>query len=231
MRATIVPALGGRIIEYCSTEDGHELLGQGSPNTFGYPCSGGYEEYSLRPHQSPGFSEVFVVKHQAANEILLSTVLETGIELERLIQLNERTGDITIKTQLRNPFESALPGCLRPHLEIDLHTPSQKVETWLLRDGLWSKLEGKAGGAWYGDDVPDGWAFWSPSRHLGVWQTWSRDEIEVAIVGTIAAEPTVVALDLLHRRENQTINPNEFQEITHRFGRLQARPTETPPKN
>jgi hypothetical protein len=218
MRVVVVPHLGGRIIAYGPSDGKINLLGTGSPQTFGYPCSGGYEEYSLRPHQSPGFSEHFELEQVDDNEIVLSVSLETGLTMRRQVRIDAASGDIEVHAALINPHDVPLPGCLRPHLEIDLHTSLLQVETRLRRGSEWAALEGTPGGAWYEPALPDGWAFWSSRRKVGIWQTWNSAEVEIAVIGGIPSEASVLTLDLLHKRESTSIKPGGRQTMTHRFG-------------
>jgi hypothetical protein len=80
--------------------------------------------------------------------------------------------------------------------------------------------------AWYEQEVPTAWAFWSPARRIGIWQAWSGGDVGAVFLGGIPSEPTVLALDLAHARANETIMPGRFQRIRHQFGRLELPPTE-----
>jgi len=217
-RAVIVPALGGRIVHYGPQEDELNLLGKGSPKTFGYPCCGGYEEYSLADHQSPGFCEPYAVIERSATQAALRSELETGLTLVRRIRLDAMTREVAVASRLRNLRDVPLPGCIRAHLEIDLRTPPQRLEKWWLRRGRWQKMEGDVSGAWYEDEVPGGWAFWSPTRRLGVVQRWSASEVGAAYIGTLPSEPRTLVLDLAHARANAPVPPGGKQGLTHRFG-------------
>ncbi|MBI2192759.1 MAG: DUF4838 domain-containing protein [Planctomycetes bacterium] len=225
-RALVTPGLGGRILEYGPSPNGN-WLGRGSPKTFGYPCTGGYEEYGLRPHQSPGFSESFQVVSRTRSQALLQARLETGLVIERRIRLDRKTGELAVRSRLINCHEADLPGCLRAHLEIDLRTPLAAIEFWVLRRGTWSRHRGNLGLAWYENEVPDGWAFWSPGTRMGLRQSWPRGHVGAVFLGGIPAEPTVLALDLAHGRSNQTIPPRGCQVLAHRFHFLTRPPMDS----
>ena len=214
-RAVIVPHLGGRIVHYGPEGRAVNLLGEGSPKTFGFPCAGGYEEYSQGHHQTAGFCEPFAVVRRSRSEALLTAALDTGLQLERRVRLDGRTGALVVSSSLRNPHGVSLPGCLRAHLETDLKTPPGEVDLWFLRGKKWERLAGPPSGSWYGGDVPDGWALWSPTRGIGVRQTWSRRQVGAAFLGTIPSEPTVIALDLQHSRSNVAIPARGKQTLTH----------------
>lgn len=222
-RLTIVPDLGGRILSYSPAGGQRNLLNQGSPETFGYPCIGGYEEYSRRAHQSPGFSEKFRVVEGTRRMIVLQAELETGLRLVRRVELT-KGGEVIVETRLMNPTDATLPGCLRPHLEIDLDTAAAKVQGWLLRGGKWFPHADGAKGVWYDDDVPQGWAFWSPVGKIGLWQRWEPAEVKMACLGTVPSEPKAITLDLLRGRSEFAIDPGGEQRIVHRFGRLAEPP-------
>jgi len=219
-RATVVPALGGRIVEFGPTGKDVNVLGQGSTKTFGYPCVGGYEEYTLRYHQSPGFSQAFEVVSGTRFELTLQTTVGTGLTLRRKIRLDPRSGEARVQSTLRNPQQAPLPSCLRAHLEIDLGTAPSKLRAWFLRGRTWERMETGdqgPGGAWYEDEVPDGWLFWSDSRGVGVWQRWRRAEVGAVYLGTVPAEPFTVALDLARGRYDEPILRGKPQKISHRF--------------
>ena len=225
-RAVIVPGLGGRIVEYGPAGERLNLLGRGSTRTFGYPCCGGYEEYSQTPHQSPGFCESYKVLRKTGSSALLRAELEIGLAIERSVRL-EPDGEVVISSKLINPKDAPLAGCARAHLEIDLATDPKQVEVWFLRGQSWQRIESGPAGSFYEADVPDAWAFWSPSRKLGLVQRWSRQQVGAAFLGTIAAEPTTLALDLTHHRYNQTIPPGQCQAMTHRFAWIERWPIPT----
>lgn len=226
--AVIVPALGGRIVHYGPTRRKQSVLGQGSPDTFGYPCTGGYEEYSRRCHQSPGFSQAFEVSSSSRSQVGLEASLDTGLILRRRIRLDAGTGEVAINTTLRNPHEQPLPGCLRAHLEIDLDVPPSELAVWFLCGRKWQRQDfgGQGpGGTWYDGDVPRGWLFWSEPQKLGVYQRWPKGCAGAAFLGTIPAEPTVVALDLARGRCDEPIPGGGSQKIRHRFGWITALPS------
>jgi hypothetical protein len=228
-RMTIVPALGGRILEFGPVGEETNVLGESSPKTFGYPCAGGYEEYSRRYHQSPGFSQAFRVVSRSRAGLVLEAALDTGLVIRRRVRLNARTGLATVQSRLANPESAALPGCLRAHLEIDLGTAPAELAVWFLRGKAWERVEtGDRGpaGAWFGSDVPDGWLFWSEKRRFGLWQRWSRNEVGAVFLGTIPAERFTVALDLARGRYDEPIPPGAAQRLRHRFGWLTSRPAQ-----
>lgn len=223
----IVPDLGGRIISYGPAEKsiraGKNVLGTGSPDSFGYPCEGGYEEYSEKPHQSPGFSEKFIVLKKSASSAILSCNTETGLNIKRTIKIDS-SGDVTISSALFNPKDSPIPSCFRAHIEIDLKTRPDKLKTWFLKNKTWQQREGKIGMVLYDDDVPDGWLFWLEENNTGFWQVWSKKEIGAGFVGTVQAEPAVITLDIVKYRENVPLMPKQKQTITHKFGWLKKLP-------
>ena len=222
-RAVIVPDLGGRLVAYGHTAAGDNLLGVGSPQTFGYPCCGGYEEYSLSVHQSPGFSESFAVVRRDRSSVRLAADLETGLRIRRDVRLNGKVGDVVVASQLRNDTDTTLGGCLRAHLEIDLGTKSKSVEVWLLIGRTWARHD-SVSGAWYDNEVPAAWAFWSPSRGVGIRQTWRREDVGAAHLGSVASEPTVLTLDLAVGRANRAIEAGGRQALTHRFRKVTSPP-------
>lgn len=226
-RMKVTPSLGGRIVEYTPAGKNLDLLGKSCPQTFGYPCTGGYEEYTEHHHQAPGFSEQFHVVKKTGNSLVLRARLDTSLVLERSIRLESGTGNALIRTTLKNLQDAAIPGTLRAHLEIDLHTAIKEVEAWFLIGTKWQKREPPLSGAFYEEDVPDGWAFWSPARAIGLWQTWSRQQVGAAFLCPLPLEPTVLVLDLLKDRYDQPIPPDGMQKIAHRFGWLNRPPVET----
>lgn len=221
-RLRVCPDLGGRIVEYGPASGRTNLLGAGSPRTFGYPCAGGYEEYACRAHQSPGFSERYSVAHRSHSGLALQARLEIGLAIERRIRLDPADGSVVVDARLLNPGDAELPGCLRCHLEIDLDSPPEAVEFWARTGGVWTRQEGKPQGAWYDEAILGGWAFWSPAARRGVWQTWTR--VGALFLGSIPGEPGVLALDLAFGRDNAPIPAGGAQRIVHRFGCLNARP-------
>jgi len=223
-RAVIVPGLGGRIVCYGPAAGRVNVLGEGSPKTFGYPCCGGYEEYSLSRHPSPGFCEAYEVAEKSASRVVLRAELETGLTLVRSVRLDPRRGDAVVRSALTNRRRGELPGCLRAHLEIDLRTPPGDVLMWWLRGGSWEAMKQEKSGAWYEDEVPDGWAFWSPWRRLGVIQQWSRAEVGAVYLGTISSEPHTIVLDLVHARDDAPVPPGRKQAIRHQFAWFEEPP-------
>ena len=222
--ASVVPALGGRIVDYRVGGAKANLLGEGSPQTFGYPCCGGYEEYCLRAHQSPGFSESHSVVRKTMSTVELRAETETGLTLKRRVRLGTRKGEVLIRTSLANRHDSPLPGCLRCHLEINLGCPVADLQWWTREGRTWTPQDGEPSLAWYEDEVPSGWAFWSGKTRTGIWQTWSRDQIGAVFLGGVPSESAVLALDLARGRSNEPIAPGECQEIAHRFGGLREPP-------
>lgn len=214
--AQVCPTLGGRIVTYGRGGDAN-LLGEGSPKTFGYPCLGGYEEYALRAHQSPGFSEIFTVTEREADVVTLIAGLEVGLRLERTLRLTT-DGSIAVNTALVNSHDAAIYGCVRAHLEIDLGGPANDYEFWRLREGQWTRQDGTPGGVWYDDAVDQGWAFYCPATDRGIWQTWHPDDVHALFLGSVPVEPTVLALDLCRGRDNEPIPVDGCQRMRHRFG-------------
>ncbi|OGV67667.1 MAG: hypothetical protein A2498_14455 [Lentisphaerae bacterium RIFOXYC12_FULL_60_16] len=217
-QACIVPALGGRVVAFGPADNAVNYLGVSSPRTFGYPCAGGYEEYSERAHQSPGFSQVFNIVRKSGRTVRLRATVDTGLVFDRRITLDRA---LRIRTDLSNPSDAPLQACLRTHLEIQLGVPADQIEAWLLLDGKWTPLDaaGKApGGSWFDEQVPAGWFFWAPAARRGVWQRWEPGHVGAAFLGGIPGEPRVLALDLAHGRENRSIEPGDRQTMTHAFG-------------
>lgn len=227
-QAMVVPAIGGRVIDFGPAGSKTNFLGRGSQKTFGYPCVGGYEEYSLKNHQSPGFTQAFDVVSTGKSQVTLAATLDTGVVLRRQIRLDPATGEMVIASKLRNPHMSPLPACLRAHLEIDLQTPPAELCLWFKYGRRWVRQlvgEGGLGGAWYEDEVPSAWLLWSEARQLGLVQRWSRRQVGAVHLGTVPAEPFAVALDLAHGRGDQALASKAAQSITHRFRWLTALPT------
>jgi hypothetical protein len=235
--ATVVPALGGRIVSFGPVPGPRKggavnLLAEGLPGTFGYPCVGGYEEYTLTNHQSPGFAQPFEVVKRKKDEITLRAEIETGTTLERRAWLSPR-GEVFIVSTLRNLTDADLPGCLRAHLEIDLDTKPAELEWFALIDGKWTPRSTGPGGptaVLHESDVPEGWAFWTSrprkGRPRGLYQVWNRTEVGTVYLSAVGTEPTTMALDLARGRYNETIQPGGSQTMTHRFGMLLTRPEE-----
>jgi hypothetical protein len=219
--AVVVPAIGGRIVWLGGAGAKTNLLAEGLPGTFGYPCVGGYEEYTLTNHQSAGFAQPFEVVKRGKSEVKLRAAIETGHTLDRRIWLSPR-GEAFVVSTLRNPTDAALPGCLRAHLEIDLKTKPADLELFFLRDGAWQPVEGGIGTGriMHEDQVPEGWAFWSPRKRRGLYQAWNRTEVGTLYLSAVGTEPTTIALDLARGRYNEAIAPGSSQTITHRFGAL-----------
>jgi len=217
-RAEIVPTLGGRILSFGSKKVNY--LGQSTTGTFGYPCAGGYEEYTTPSHQSAGFASAFQVLRRSKTKLTLQAPVDSGLVLHRVITL-DRDNTLTVATELRNPLDQPVPGCLRAHLEIDLGAPATELQCWFLMRGEWVRQEaGKHGpaGSWYDGDVPEGWCFWSEKTKRGLWQRWESDEVGAVYLGGIPSEPNTLALDLATTRANVEIPSGGSRQIHHRFG-------------
>ncbi|MHB0939657.1 MAG: DUF4838 domain-containing protein [Armatimonadota bacterium] len=217
-RAEIAPTLGGRILTFGSKSVNH--LGQSTPGTFGYPCAGGYEEYTTPSHQSAGFASAFQVLKRSKTQATLQATVDSGLVLHRTIALGQ-DDTLTVRTELRNPLDLPVPGCLRAHLEIDLGTPVTELQYWFLLDGEWVPREaGKHGpaGSWYEGDVPEGWAFWAEGTQRGLWQRWERGQVGAIYLGGIPGESNTLALDLAANRSGAAIPPGKCQLIKHLFG-------------
>ena len=218
-RAEIVPDLGGRVIAFGPATGKVNYLGQSSPGTFGYPCAGGYEEYTNPNHQSAGFAYAFTVVSKAKTKLALRAALDTGLTIDRVLSLG-RDGALTVDTALRNPLDLPVPACLRAHLEIDLGAPVTELQAWFLQNGAWTPVavgpHGPAG-SFFESDVPDGWFFWAERTGRGLWQTWDRVQVGAAYLGGIPGEPNTLALDLALGRYQQEIAPGEAQYINHRL--------------
>jgi hypothetical protein len=224
-RADIVPALGGRILTFGPKSGTINFLGESNPGTFGYPCAGGYEEYTAPSHQSAGFSNAFDVLRRGKTKTTLQATLDSGLRLTRQLTL-DRGGALTVATELMNPFDLPVPACLRAHLEIDLGVPVTELHYWFLRDGQWIQQEaGKHGpaGIFHESDVPDGWFFWAEKTKRGLRQRWNRDEVGALYLGGIPGEAATLALDLAVNRYSQPINPGDRQQIQHQFGWVKNR--------
>jgi hypothetical protein len=218
-RAEIVPALGGRIIAFGPESGKANFLGESTPGTFGYPCAGGYEEYTTPGHQSAGFSNAFTVLQRTKKQLILQSTVDSGLRLTRQLAL-DRDGVLTVTTDLHNPLDLPVPACLRAHLEIDLGVPVTELQYWLLRDGQWVRQEaGNHGpaGIFHEGDVPEGWFFWAEGTKRGLWQRWERGAVGAVYLGGIPAEPYTLALDLAVNRSSLPITSGDRQQIKHLF--------------
>jgi len=204
-RLDVVPALGGRIVAFGPANGRINFMAQNSPAAHPYPYCIGYEEYSERQFQSAGYTEPYEVIARSAREVRLRARLDNGLQIERRITLEARTGAVHVDSVLRNPTGTTVQADLRGHLEIDLGTPPAEVE-------------GFKAGAWNGDQLPVEWKFWSAKTGRGFWQSWTRRSVGAIFLGSNPAAKTTLSLDLAVAEFDGPLAPGKTQRLRHSFG-------------
>ena len=204
-RLDVVPALGGRIVAFGPVNGRINFMAQNSPAAHPYPYCIGYEEYSERQFQSAGYTEPYEVIARSAREVRLRARLDNGLQIERRITLDARTGAASVDSVLRNPTDTTIAADLRGHLEIDLGTPPAEVD-------------GYEAGAWSGDQMPVSWKFWSAKTGRGFWQSWTRRSVGAIFLGNNPAAKTTLSLDLAVAEFAAPLAPGQTQRLRHSFG-------------
>ena len=155
--------------------------------------------------QSAGYTEQYEVIARSEREVRLRAQLDNGLQIERRITLDARTGAASVNSVLRNPTGTTVAADLRGHLEIDLGTPPAEVEGYLA-------------GAWSGDQMPGRWKFWSAKTSRGFWQSWTRRAVGAIFLGSNPAAQTTLSLDLAVAEFDAPLAPGKTQRLRHSFG-------------
>ncbi len=185
LEAVIVPDLGGRLLSLRRASDGLEIVVVAEAEGGIAVGSGGYEEYTERGYQSPGYREPYQVLARDDRSVTLGADLPNGIRIERTYALEAEAARLTVRTKLTNPGpETRAPG-LRVHPAFRIGDPAE------VRLDLGGGTEialtemGADGGERYlrGADRPAGqWSLIDRSRDVRITNRFESDKVEECYV-------------------------------------------------
>lgn len=123
VQVELLPSFGGRIHALTSRRTGRDWFKGNHPDGYTLLAQSGSELYSQRSWRSPGWAAPFTVTQRSDRHIVMHTVLDDGLELERRITL-AGGARVLCRDTLRNTSDEPREATLRIHPVFDMVRPA-----------------------------------------------------------------------------------------------------------
>ncbi len=113
--AAVVPELNGRVVRFRHKLTGREMLRRPSQSDLRHPDTGGIFATVHAHRRAPAWRVHWRAERAGEGQLLLSAVLENGLQARHRIGLSER--GLTVETTVLNPTAEAIPAAVQHRAE------------------------------------------------------------------------------------------------------------------
>lgn len=206
IKIKVIPSLGGRIFKILHKKTGKNVLAMGSPDGYGYPASGGYQESPLNAE----ICDYILEEGPSGTKIIMDAyvryrAMTNAFHYTREISIPSRGAKIDITSTMEALREVSRPMSIRPNPSFTIG-PAWKVKAgWADINGLFDlqPLPEPNTPSGFVQDIRIQKEFWSNTLKTGTWAIYNSAD-KLGIINKFNLDEMDVST-LGANNENQTV--------------------------